>query len=870
MTKKLLNWSILLLFTPTAWAGAETLSPLRPTDAITFAAQSTPGAVQLYDHAPTPIIIDEGDSKTVAIAAGLLAEDLGRVGGTTANVLHNIKTAPNGGEAVIIGTLGASKQIDRIVADNKIDVSAISGKWETYLIQTVERPAPNIHRALVIIGSDRRGTAYGALTLSKRIGVSPWYWWADVPVPHRNAVYIGPGRFSDGSPTIKYRGIFLNDEAPAMSGWTQEKFGGFNSKMYVHVFELLLRLKANYLWPAMWGAAFNVDDPENPKLANDYGIVMGTSHQEPMLRAQGEFDHRFTADKWNYATHPDVLHDFWRDGVVRNKAYDSIITMGLRGRNDAEMIPGASEAQSIALLEKIFNDQRKILADDVNPDVSKIPQLWCLYKEVQSYYEHGLRVPDDVTLLWSDDNWGNLRRLPTAEERNRAGGSGIYYHFDYVGGPRNYKWINTNPLGKIWHQMTLAHSYGADRIWIVNVGDLKPMELPIDFFLTMAWNPDAMTAETERHFVQSWMAAQFGPARADEMAELYRWYVTQNGLRKPELLNTDPNGIYSENYDEAQHVLDTARTMRQKAAALAHQIPTAQRDAFFELIEYPVSATAVVNELYILAARNRRHAAQGDSVANALANDVRARFAEDAALTARYNHDLAGGKWNHMMDQTHIGYTNWQEPKQNILPKLFSVAADSNPKQQPASAEKIWPVTPSDAHGFIEKNGIVSMDAAHFTDRKDTPTARWQTIDGMGRSGLAVAIMAPPDVTRIALQEARLSYDFTTVSCGYTRVLFYASPTLPVVSGRTLRLEVQIDDRAWQRVDFAADTSNGTWQNAVKNTIRIAETTLNLDSPGKHRLTLRALDPNIVLQKIVIDEGGLQPSYLGPPETRIK
>ncbi|MBV9124290.1 MAG: glycosyl hydrolase 115 family protein, partial [Planctomycetes bacterium] len=408
--------------------------------------------------------------------------------------------------------------------------------------------------------------------------------------------------------------------------------------------------------------------------ADMYGIVMGTSHQEPMLRAQGEFDRRYKGDLWNYATHPDVMEKFWREGVRRNRNYESLITIGMRGRNDSEMIPGATVEQSIALLEKIVAAQRKILAEEVNPDVTKVPQVWCLYKEVQEYYEHGLRVPDDVTLLWADDNWGDLRRVPTTAERKRKGGAGIYYHFDYVGGPRCYKWINTNPLGKIWEQMSQANRYGATRIWVVNVGDIKPMEVPMDFFFTMAWDPAGMTPDREHNFVRDWAIRTFGPEHADEIAELYNWYAAMNGRRKPELLNTSPDGIYSIlNYDEADQVLSECQSAVARAKALAKQLPADQQDAYFELVLHPVKAMAIVNQLYILAGKNHLDAEQGRPEANAMATQVRALFDADAALTKQYNHELAGGKWDHMMDQTHLGYTSWGDPKENTLPPLQGV-----------------------------------------------------------------------------------------------------------------------------------------------------------------------------------------------------
>ncbi len=438
-----------------------------------------------------------------------------------------------------------------------------------------------------------------------------------------------------GPPAVKYRGIFLNDEAPALSGWVREKFGqapqskdppvpsgisNMNHEFYAHVFELLLRLKANYLWPAMWNNAFNEDDPENPKLADEYGIVMGTSHQEPMLRAQKEWDRRYR-DHWNYYTDTKKLQDFWREGITRNKDYESIMTMGLRGANDTPMIPGGTPEQSAELLKTIIADQRQIISEAINPDPSKVPQMWCPYKEVLEYYDRlGLRVPDDVTILWTDDNWGNIRRLPSAEERNHSGGAGIYYHFDYVGGPRNYKWINTNPLPKIWEQMNLALDYGADRIWIVNVGDLKPLEFPMSFFLAFAWEGKQMTKERMSEFAQQWSAQQFGPEHAGEIGEFLSKYGKLNGLRKQELL--EPTTFSLVNYNEADNIVAQYQKLVEQEEKMSAELPEDARDAFFELVLHPTKAAAQVTELYVAAAKNKLYAEQGRAATNDMAQKV--------------------------------------------------------------------------------------------------------------------------------------------------------------------------------------------------------------------------------------------------------
>ena len=463
-----------------------------------------------------PLLLDAADHAGVLRAAGDLQTDIERVTGRRP-LLNTDNNFPREKHAVIIGTLGKSALVDRLVRERKIDVSAISGQWESFVIANVNSPLPDLDQALVVVGSDKRGTIFGTYEISEQIGVSPWYWWADVPVAKRTELLIKAGAHMQGPPVVKYRGIFINDEEPAFGPWAREKFGGVNSKMYSHMYELLLRLRGNYLWPAMWGKSLYEDDPESARLADLYGIVMGTSHHEPMMRAHKDWTRsreKIGNGQWNYATNEAGLRQFFREGIERTKTYENLVTIGMRGDGDEPMAGDDNMPANIALLEKIVADQRKLLAELINPDVTQVPQVWSLYKEVADYYENGMKVPDDVTLLWCDDNWGNLRRLPTPAERARSGGAGVYYHFDYVGSPRSYKWTNTNPLPKIWEQMNLAAEYDATRVWVVNVGDLKPMELPIEFFLRMAWDPKAMPKEKIAEWTRRWAAREFGPAHA--------------------------------------------------------------------------------------------------------------------------------------------------------------------------------------------------------------------------------------------------------------------------------------------------------------------------------------------------------------------
>ena len=629
--------------------------------------------------AAAPIVVDGADWPGVRRAAGDLQSDIARVTGVTPDL---VDTPPaSAAQLVIVGTIGRSPLIDRLVRERKIDVDGVAGKWESFVLQTVERPISGVGSAIVIAGSDKRGTIYGIYDVSEQIGVSPWYWWADVVPDRKTALFVRSGRYAQGEPSVKYRGIFLNDEFPNLTRWVSKHYGdrrtaegtaaNYNSAFYARIFEVILRLKGNYLWPAMWNNAFAEDDPDNPRLADEYGIVMGSSHQEPMLRAQKEWDWHLKPrhGNWNYAAHPDVLAQFWRQGVRARKGFEAIFTIGLRGENDTEMVHG--ETESISLLEKIVDVQRRIIAEEVNPDVTKVPQLWCLYKEVQNYYEAGLRVPDDVTLLWAEDNWGNVRRLPTAQERRRAGGAGVYYHFDYHGGPRSYQWINTNPLPKIWDQMTLAKQYGADRIWIVNVGHFKGYELPTEFFLDLAWNTGRWTHADLREYTRLWAAREFGERDAGEAAAVLDAYPKFNARRKPELLA--PNTYSLTQHGEAERVVVEFTALAARADAVYRRLPSHKQDAFYQLVLQPTLAAAQVNELYVAAGWNALYAAQGRASTNDMAARVRQLFKADQDLMAHFNKVFAGGKWDHFMDQPHIGYTSWRDPPLDSLDAITLV-----------------------------------------------------------------------------------------------------------------------------------------------------------------------------------------------------
>ncbi|MFV3129017.1 glycosyl hydrolase 115 family protein [Niveispirillum sp. KHB5.9] len=810
---------------------------------------------------PLPVYVDASADPAVKHAVRSLRADLGRVAGQEAASLSALSDAD--GSVIIVGVLGASPVIDALVRDGKLKTDDLAGQWEGYRQVVVEQPAANIPRALVIVGSDRRGAVFGAYDLSERIGVSPWVWWADVPVVQKRELYLVAGSRSD-HPRVKYRGIFINDEDPAFSGWAKAKFGGINADLYGHVFELLLRLKANYLWPAMWAPkAFNDDDPRNMALADEMGVVMGTSHHEPMTRAQHEWhrnkDQGITGGRWDYAANADNLRAFWRGGIERmmskgdGKGYESLITVGMRGDGDEPM----SEDTATRLLETIVADQRKIIADVTGKPPEQTPQLWALYKEVQDYYDHGMRVPDDVTLLFADDNWGQIRRLPVAgrDPLDRAGGYGVYYHFDYVGAPRNYKWLNTNQIAKVWQQMDLAYESGARNIWIVNVGDIKPVEYPLEFFMDMAWNPVAMTPAALASWPAQWAAQTFGADVAKDIAEVVETYGTYSARRKPELIDQDSfplgegMGPVLDGGPFGQ-MIDDWRTLVAKVGKIKARLRPDQHDAYFQLVEHPVLALSNLYEMYYAAAWNKRLMMRNDPRADYFANEVERTFKRDADLTAEY-HALNGGKWNGMMNQVHMSYVIWQTPTRQSMPSISRVSADTPPDRLAAQIKFAQPER-SDPRTII-------LPAAKFDRAVGGRGLTWTVLSNLGQGDAVLALPQGRPSTG-ADDGVRLEYAVTLPEAGTAHVALRLAPTLDTRGGQGIRIGVSIDDGPVQMVTSHLIPTPGAvtmpeqaaWVEAVKNHAHTVETSFPSIKAGRHTVKLWRIDDNAVLEKLTV------------------
>ena len=818
------------------------------------------------DGKTAEIVVDNQDWKGVIRAANDLSDDIWKVTGVPAALQND--EANNMGGCIIIGTIGKSRIIDKLVKQKKIDVSKVKGQWESYVIDVVDHN-------LIVAGSDKRGTIYGIYTISEHIGVSPWYWWADVPVKHQETLYWNDGRFVQPSPKVKYRGIFINDEWPSFGEWATEHFGGVNSKMYAHMFELLLRLKANYLWPAMWDSRFNEDDPLTPKVADEYGIVMGTSHHEPMMRAHKEYVYRKDSiGPWDYSINKERLDRFFYEGMERNKSYDNLVTIGMRGDGDVAMGKGNDE-DNMKTLADVIKGQRAIIKKIYGRE-DGVPQLWAIFTEVQRYYDAGFTVPDDVTLLLCDNNWGYIRRIGRDFERKRKGGLGLYYHIDMNGGPWNDRWVNTTTIPKLREQLNLAFQTGIDRIWIINVGDLKPKEVPIDFIMHYAWNPESVKASDEQAWLEDFSGKVFGKEHAKEAAELMAKYTKYNLWRKAE---AQVPGIF--NREEMAYTDSLWLSLAYRADVLRTKIPSEAQDAYYQLVYYPVVASAGVAMLYNATTR-------GNSPL------VEQLMARDRQLSTHY-HEIAGGKWNKMMQDKHIGYTHWYMPKENVNPLLLSKTDTREGFKEKAPIDPNRGSLNFDVAYSLQEQPATeeySIPAHKFSRKIDGKNATWLFLPDLGRGE---GCMGSSNVLA-ENSGAILEYDVNLTAEGTIAVGIL--PTQDIYPSRGLRLGIQIDNQPMQTIDarrgivdtFTEYTPqnlarskvlkplpprshlalSGFWngkqlprRDEVFDNIRWLDATFPGITKEHHTLKIIMIDPEIVVEQVVVNPDNNHYSYIG-------
>jgi len=641
---------------------------------------------------------------------------------------------------------------------------------------------------------------------------------------------------------VKWRGLFLNDEAPCLTSWVKNTFGTDygDHHFYAKVFELILRLKGNMLWPAMWGWAFYADDPENLKTADEMGVIMGTSHHEPMARNHQEYArNRQQWGAWDYSKNKEKLDQFFREGIERMQGTDDVITIGMRGDGDAAMSADADTK----LLEDIVVNQRRIIQEVTKRPAKETPQVWALYKEVQDYFDAGMKVPDDVTILISDDNWGNIRRVPNAQ---RSGGWGIYYHVDYVGAPRNTKWLNVTQTQQMFEQLSLAYDFGIQQLWILNVGDLKPMEYPIQMYFDMAWKPKEYKVENIIDHTRRFFETVLGEQWADEAASIYNQNCQYMARVTPEMLDAR---TYNVSTGEWKQVADEYQRLETRALRLFLEIPENTKDAYQQLILFPVQAAANIYDMYYAQAMNMYLAERNNPDANLWAQRVKECFERDAALNASYNKDIAGGKWNGMMTQKHIGYTNWND----------NFRADTQPRTREVEAAQ-------GGYIFSPSNGFVAIEAEHYFSATAAAGTEWTVYPYYGRTRSAVALTPYTMDTG----DSKLTYRFSLPANhpSEVKVLVVVKSTLDFMNRGGHEYTVSLDGSEPAVVNFNKNmVDKQPYQYSVfYPTIarRVVENTVTLPVGGgeTHDLVIHPRHAGIVFEKIVVDFGGYSSSYL--------
>ena len=937
------------------------------------------------------ILYDASDAAVVKRAAELFAADVEAVTGRRPQV-----TSATGetGPAVIVGTVGGSALIRRLSEAGKIDTAPLEGAWERYLIQTVANPLPGIRKALVIAGSDRRGAAYGLFTLSELIGVSPWYWWADVPVKKHAALHVDAPPTYSQTPSVRYRGIFLNDEDWGLTPWASQTFeperGNIGPRTYAKVCELLLRLKANYLAPAMHPVSTSFNQiPENKLVADTFAIVMGSTHCEPLLlNTASEWDTK-TMGPWNYDKNKEGINRVLTQRVRENSPYENVYTLALRGLHDGAMSTTLPMHEKVRMLQQALLDQRRILAENIDRPVETVPQAFTPYKEVLEIYSNGLELPDDITIVWPDDNYGYMKRLSGVREQRRTGRSGVYYHVSYLGVPHSYLWFSTTPPSLMYEELRKAYDTTADRLWLVNCGDLKGSEMQVSLFLDMAWDIGRFTADNVVSYPARWLAGIFGEAYYDRLEAMTREHLRLAFPRKPEYMGwgyhwnrfdhnceqlTDTDFSFT-NYDEAQRRLEAYRQLGARAEALLHEIGDEARPAFYQLVYYPLRGAELMNRMTLGGQRNRWYARPGRAATNAVRDEVQRCYDSLQVITRGYN-SLLGGKWNHMMSMrqnydgvsayfnlphlaTHdaagaprlalqvagedvtgarafhalpafdnylrrtypveiynrgggtLAWTAHASEPWVVLSKSAGKTADEEritvgidwekaPSGNAVPAQIVFrageqsekvlvslfnPTAPSRAELrgiYVENNGCVSIPAAGCHRVRENDRIKITAVEDLGIEGPALQLGDPTAPLQIfrSRDVPCAEYDFYAFDAGSVDVYTYVLPTFPLHADRDFRIgentntdtkySVQIDDGALATPSSSHVEYSQVWFESVLRNCAVNKSTLHIDKPGRHTLRIRVGDPGIVLQKIVLDFGGMKRSYLGPQSTLIE
>jgi hypothetical protein len=934
----------------------------------------------LVSSSSATLYYDEGDDETVKKVAGLFVDDIYRV---TGKRIKSESTVPENQEnMVIVGTIGNNDLIDRLIQQERIDVSKIKGGWEQYVIKLVDNPLPGVRKALVIAGSDRRGAAYGIFSISESIGVSPWYWWADVPVKKRSALHLKVDAMASKSPSVKYRGIFINDEDWGLKPWASKTFepevNDIGPKTYSKICELLIRLKANYLSPAMHEitGAFN-SFPENKKVADSFGIVMGSIHAEPLLFNNAtEWDSE-TMGEWDYTTNKEGINKVLTQRVKENSSFENVYTLALRGIHDAVMVGNLPMEEQVVVLENALNDQRGILKEELEDPIDSIPQVFYPYKEVLDIYDAGLEVPDDVTIVWPDDAYGYMRRLSNTEEQKRSGRAGVYYHVSYWGPPNHNLWTATTPPALMYEELEKAYRTTADRLWLVNVGDIKPAEYQISLFMDMAYDIEDFSFDNINSHNVDFLCDAFGEKYRKEFEDILKSYYHLTFVRKPEYMERRTDTEFSiMNYKEVDNRLAEYERIVNKTTAIMNSLDEEYVPSFFQLLYYPIKGAALVDQMTLGAQKNRLYAFQERASANVLKKEVVAYIDTLKDITQEYN-SLLDGKWKGMMALRTGG------GRLDEIPRLDSVTLAAKPSlgisvqgedimrgvksyhatpsfnkftrktyyidvfnkgegtlkwKAKASAswilidkksgkttheDRLWvsidwdkvpkgkeilgsieismdrknkenvsisvfnpaDVSRDEVKGmYVEDNGYVSIDPTGFHRKTENEEVKFTVIEGLGYEKKVLQLgdpLAEADyydhlvLTSNYVAPARtkypgVEYDFYSFNTGTVTVYTYMMPIAPLNDEHSSRYGVMVDNSPVFLPEAGAPEYALPWiQSALKNN-RINSTVHEITEPGKHTLKIFAADPGMIIQKIVIDFGGLKKSYQGPGTTKVE
>ena len=784
-----------------------------------------PGSFQLVDrNSAATFYFDKADAKVVGIAAAAFREDIRAITGKELSVIN--EPSPSKNNLIVAGTIGSSKLIDDLIASKKINVHAVKGKWESFKIEVINASPGN--KILVVAGSDRRGTAFGIFHLSRLMGVSPFVWWADVAPLKKDQLFIS-GSYISKEPSVQYRGIFINDEDWGLQPWAAKNIDtdikDIGPKTYAKVFELLLRLKANYIWPAMHPCtkAFYYYK-ENPKVAHDYAIVVGSSHAEPMLRnnvfewaVNFENEYGRKAGEWRYDTNKDIINTYWNDRVKQSVNYESVFTVGMRGVHDSGM-PGPKDAdEKIKLLEQIITDQRQMLQNNFKKSPDKLPQIFVPYKEVLSLYRRGMKLPDDITIIWPDDNHGYIRQLPDETEQKRSGGHGVYYHLSYWGSPADYLWLSSISPALIGYEMKKAYDYNARKLWVFNVGDIKPAELEMQFALDMAWDITTYTATNPDAYIHKWATETFDSKSAADIVRIKKQYYLLAASGKPEHLN-----MLKFTAKEIYQRLESYQNLYQMTDSCGGKIDRAFTDAFFQLVKYPVEAAVLQNKKILyqqLAVQLFRQNKTDETKENLLLAQQAYQIIPE--ITERYNRFIAKGKWNGIMSWHPRDQKAFDEPQ--AFDSLKTTLDASLSKKEFKEAQRVQIIT---AQQLYNSN------------------TGCQLLPGLGISG--TGITQARNSTK-----AVVSYKMT-LNAGTYNIVIKCLPVFAMEKERQMNYRISLNNDAMQTVNVNAEADSPAWKENVLTGFSFGETVHTLGTSGSATIIIELLNKNIVINQVEI------------------